>query len=411
MSPPRRVVVTGMGAVSAAGGGVEPFWRACVEGRSMLRPITRFDAEPFGAPPTGVLPRETYRELVSRYSRGDAAGPVSTEPAAACALEAAGQALEQAGFAEASLPSPAGLALGTCLGGADAAFRWLLRTAADESNVARSMPISEGALSAPAARLAEAHRLRGPVLTLSTACASGTAAVALAADCIRRGEADVMLAGGVDLLSRFVVSGFWLLRALSSGPVRPFDLRRDGLALGEGAGILVLEEREAALGRGAVLQAELLGGGSSGDANHMTGPSPDGDGVVRAIEAALRHAGRTPDAVEFISAHGTGTPFNDRMESIAFGRVFGPRAARIPVDSIKPIIGHTLGAAGALEAILCVKVLRESIVPPTINYGVPDPECMLDYVPNVARSHEVRCALSCSSAFAGNNAAILLGRP
>lgn len=360
----------------------------------MLRPITRFDASAYGSHKAGEIRAETFAGRCREE-----------EPAAALAFEAAGQSLQEAGLAGA-LPRSAGVVLGTCLGGAEAGFRWL---AACDTASAEHLDLTCASLSAPAGRLAEAHGLSGPVLTLSTACASGTAAIALATDCIRRGEADLMLAGGVDVLSRFVVSGFWSLRALASGEVRPFDRRRDGLALGEGAGVVVLEERERALRREASLLAEVLGSGSSGDAHHMTGPSPSGDGVVRAIQAALRDARSGPETVEFISAHGTGTRFNDRMESIALKRVFGERAFRIPISSVKPIVGHTLGAAGALEAILCVKVLQEGILPPTINYGEADPECDLDYVPNVARYQAARCVMSCSSAFAGNNSALLLG--
>jgi 3-oxoacyl-[acyl-carrier-protein] synthase II len=220
-----------------------------------------------------------------------------------------------------------------------------------------------------------------------------------------------MLAGGVDALSGFVVSGFGILRALASTEVRPFDRRRDGLALGEGAAIVVLEEAGSARRRGAPILAELLGAGTALDAHHMTGPSPDGDGVVRAVTAALSDAGAVAASVDFISAHGTGTSFNDRMETVAFKRLFAGRAARIPIDSVKPIIGHTLGAAGALEAIVCARVLGEGIVPPTINYREPDPECDLDYVPNEARRVAVRCALSTSSGFAGHNAALLFGAP
>lgn len=386
MSPRQRVVITGLGAVSAAGRGVEPFWRACVEGRSMLRQITRFDTSDYGTPAAGEIPQQDYENLMRANGR--------TEVAAACVLEAAAEALRQAGFHNAVPPRSGGVALGTCLGGAEAACGRL-----------------EGSLFAPAVRLATRYGLAGPVVTVSVACASGTAAICLAADAIRRGESDVMLTGGVDVLSLFVVSGFWSLRALASGCVRPFDRRRDGLALGEGAAVVVLEGLAHAVKRGAFPLAEVLGGGTSGDANHMTGPSPAGDGVVRAIEAALRDARLDRGTVEFISAHGTGTPFNDRMETIAIKRVFGPLAPRIPVSSIKPIVGHTLGAAGALEAVLCVRLMQEGMLPPTINYGEPDPECDLDYIPNSVRRMSVRCALSCSSAFAGNNAALLLGAP
>jgi 3-oxoacyl-(acyl-carrier-protein) synthase len=378
----RRVVVTGTGAVSAAGLGVEPFWRACVDGRSQLRPAERLDLSDYASPRVGEVPHDLRR---------------GSEPAAAFALAAAAQAIEEARLASEPWPAATGVVIGTCLGGAEAWFE-------------RAGPVSSGTLGAPAAHIAREHALEGPALSLSIACASGTAAIGVAAGCIRRGEAERMLAGGVDALSRFVVSGFWSLRALAAGDTRPFDRRRDGLALGEGAGILVLEDRDVALARGATLLAEILGSGSSGDAHHMTAPSPQGDGVVRAIEAALSEARLPRSAVEFVSAHGTGTAFNDRMETIALKRVFAEHASRLKINSIKPIVGHTLGAAGALEAILCVRVIGSSIVPPTINYGERDPDCDLDYVVGTAQAQAVSCALSCSSAFAGNNATLLLGR-
>jgi 3-oxoacyl-[acyl-carrier-protein] synthase II len=191
--------------------------------------------------------------------------------------------------------------------------------------------------------------------------------------------------------------------------MRPFDRRRDGMALGEGAGVLVLEAIETAIRRGAPILALVEGSGSAADAHHMTGPSPTGDGVARAIAAALEDAGRDAGAIDFISAHGTGTPFNDRMETLAFRRVLGARAPEVPIDSIKPIVGHTLGAAGALEAIVCVLTIGAGIVPPTAHLEEPDPECDLDYVRGRARRHAVRRALSTSSAFAGHNAALVLG--
>jgi 3-oxoacyl-[acyl-carrier-protein] synthase II len=399
----REVVITGLGAVTAAGHGVDRFWSACVGGNSALRRDPRFAAAGDVVPPAGVV---------------DVPLPDGEERASGLALLAGDEALRSAGFADGSPPRGAGLVLGTCLGGAIAVLDWL--DAADSRGARSSRqprgqaqaPFPEpGGLAAPALRLATRHRLSGPVASVSTACSSGSVAIMSAADAVRRGEADVMLAGGVDALSTFVVSGFALLRILASEEVRPFDRRRDGLALGEGAGFVVLEEAAAARRRGAPILARWSGGGTALDAHHMTGPSPDGDGVVRAVTAALADARLDPGAVDFISAHGTGTSFNDRMETIAFKRLFGARAARIPIDSVKPIIGHTLGAAGALEAILCVRVLSEGIVPPTINQRDPDPECDLDYVPNQARRVVTRRALSTSSGFGGHNAALLLGAP
>lgn len=392
----KRVVVTGLGAVSAAGRGVGPFWRACVEGQSMLRPISRFDANEYGSPPAGEVPP---------------GGNASENAVAEYTLDAVREAILQSGLSADMDTSSMGIVLGTCLGEAEAAFECLRANASETSRPAQRPVNRPLGFASPTERVAEAFGLSGPALTLSSACASGTSAMGVAADCIRRGEASTMLVCGVEMLSRFVVSGFWLLRALTSTVVRPFDRRRDGLALGEGAGVLVLEERDRALRRGATALAEVLGSASSGDAHHMTGPSPTGDGLVRAIEGALRDARDFPGKVDFISAHGTGTRYNDLMETIAIKRVFREDAHGIPVVSIKPVVGHTLGAAGALDAIVSVKVLREGVVPPTINYGEPDPECDLDYVPNCARSQPVRRVLSCSSAFAGNNSAVLMATP
>ena len=365
----------------------------------MLRPISRFDAAGFGSPLAGEV-----------RSDGEPSEPAHGDIVAGFARIATREALQQAGLASGVDGRATGLVVGTCLGEAERVFQGL----GSEQLAERTEPISIGATagySCLAERLAAALLLRGPVTTLSSACISGTAAVGLAADCIRRGEADTMLACGAEMLSRFVVSGFWLLRALAAGPVRPFDRRRDGLALGEGAAVLVLEERARARARGATVLAEVLGSGSANDAHHMTGPSPMGNGLLRAIEAALRQAGCSPDDVDFINAHGTGTQYNDRMETIAIKRALGARAYEVPVVSVKPIVGHTLGAAGALEAVLSVKVLAEGVVPPTINYGEADAECDLDYVPNRARAQSTRRALSCSSAFGGTNGVLLLGVP
>jgi 3-oxoacyl-[acyl-carrier-protein] synthase II len=395
MSGGRRVVVTGMGAITAAGAGVETFWRACIEGRSALRPLRGTDFACFGEPLAG----EVAEPL-----------PALEERAAGLAIAATAEAIAATGYAGAGLPPASGIVVGTCLGGARSVFSWLDAGRRGEDPGHAPAPSSTW-LACPASRLAAAHRLNGPVVSLSSACSSGAAAIAHATDCIRRGEADLMLAGGTDALSAFVVSGFWILRALTPTCVRPFDRRRDGLALGEGAGFVVLEELAHAAARGAILQAEILGSGSAGDAHHMTGPSPTGDGALRAMLAALQDARRTPDCVGFISAHGTGTPQNDRMEALAINRLFGVRAGRIPVNSIKPIIGHTLGAAGALDAILCVKILQEGVVPPTINSDEPDPACDLGDIPRSARRQRVRCALSTTSAFAGHNVSLLLGLP
>jgi 3-oxoacyl-[acyl-carrier-protein] synthase II len=261
-----------------------------------------------------------------------------------------------------------------------------------------------------ATRLARELDLSGPVISPSIACASGTQAVGQAFELIRRGQADAFVVGGAEALCEFVVSGFHCLRATSSTAARPFAARRDGLALGEGAAILVVESQAHARARGGSGQVEVAGSGLAGDAVHMTAPARDGAGAARAMRAAMQEAGVQPHEVDFVSAHGTGTVYNDAMEMAALDTVFGAGAARIPVNSIKGAIGHTLAAAGGFEAILCARVLAEGLIPPTVGCDELDPTCRLDIVRDAPRRHAVRTAVSTSSAFAGNNAAIVLRR-
>jgi 3-oxoacyl-[acyl-carrier-protein] synthase II len=318
--------------------------------------------------------------------------------AGAFVLRAAREALGDAGLD--TLPGRTGVALGTTLGGMAIFEDWL---AGGEPAGIAQVPYY-----APAVRLAGALGCRGPVATTQLACASGTHAVALAADWVRAGRADVVLAGGTDLLCRFVVAGFNCLRATAEA-AHPFDRERRGLVLGEGAAVVVVEGAEHAARRGAPVRATLLGTGAAGDAVHMTAPDREGAGAARALAAALADAGIPASGVGFVSAHGTGTPYNDAMEAQALGRVFAPR--RVPVNSIKGAIGHTLGAAGAFEAVLCVQVMATGIVPPTVGLAAVDPVCAgLDLVHGEARRGEVAVAVSTSSGFAGTNAALVLGR-
>jgi 3-oxoacyl-[acyl-carrier-protein] synthase II len=259
----------------------------------------------------------------------------------------------------------------------------------------------------PAVRVARALGVRGPVVTPQLACASSTHAVALAAEWVRAGRADVVLAGGTDLLSRFVVAGFNALHA-TADEARPFDRHRRGLVLGEGAAVVVVEAEAHALARGARIHVRILGTGAAADAVHMTAPDRDGGGAARAIAAALADAHVTPSQVDFVSAHGTGTLYNDAMEAAALARVFGTHP--VPVNSIKGAIGHSLGAAGAFEAVLCTQVLAHGLIPPTAGLEEIDPACAaLDLVQGVARRHPTRVAVSTSSGFAGTNAALVLG--
>ena len=406
ISSRRRVVVTGIGAVTAAGIGVDPFWRSAVEGRSHLAAANGSIAARFGAMSVGTAP-------LPPEAQGERAG--------AAALLATKEALRSARLHDREpLPPETGIVLGTCLGGMAPTLDWIdAMRARGISSEGRggsrgpdapafpSFPVS-GGLAGPTRRVAHAFELLGPVVTLSTACSSGAAAIAEACGWIRDGGANLMLAGGAESLTAFVLSGFAILQALTHGRMRPFDRRRDGLALGEGAAIVVLEERRAAQERGAPILAEVLGAGVSSDAHHMTSPAPGGEGIGRAIDAALADARLTAAHVSFVNAHGTGTVLNDRAEASALVRLFR-RGADVPVNAVKPVTGHTLGAAGALEAILCVRAIGQGLLPPTIGCDEPEPDFALDVVRGAARRQPVATALSLSCGFGGHNVALLLG--
>ena len=387
---PCSVVITGCGVVSPLGMSLDAFWDGLASGRSAVAPIRRFRADD--------LEPATAAEVVLDIADVDRAG--------AFALRAAAGALEAAALRpDDVVPSRLGVVLGTTLGGMELFERWDAATAA---GVPPHPDLQRVPYFAAAAGLAETVGARGPVATTQLACASGTQAVALAADWIRAGRADVVLAGGTDLLCRFVVSGFNALRATSTA-ARPFDRDRQGLVLGEGAAVLVIEEAGHAARRGATPRARILGAGAAADGVHMTAPDREGGGVVRAVGAALAQAGLPPSAVDFVSAHGTGTVFNDGMEARALVRLFGERG--VPVNGIKGAIGHTLGAAGAFEAVLCVETLGRGTIPPTAGLREVDPACAgLDLVREEPRRQDVRVAVSTSSGFAGANAALVLGR-
>jgi 3-oxoacyl-[acyl-carrier-protein] synthase II len=393
----RRVVVTGLGAVTAAGIGVEPFWRSAVEGRSHLAPANGTIAARFGPMSVGRAPLPPGTE-------GERAG--------AAALLAAREAMRGAGFDDrGGLPGDAGLVLGTCLGGMEPTLGWVVAAADADAGGRPAPPFPPDAgLQAPARRVARACGLLGPILTISTACSSGAAAIAEACGFVRDGGADMMLAGGAESLTAFVLSGFAILQTLTPGRMRPFDRRRDGLALGEGAAVVVLEEREAARRRRAPILAEVLGAGTSADAHHMTSPAPEGEGLGRAIAAALAEARLDASAIGFVNAHGTGTVQNDQAEAAALQHLFR-RNGGAPIDAVKPVTGHTLGASGALEAILCVRALRDGLVPPTIGCEEPDTGFALDIVRGGVRRLGAPTALSLSCGFGGHNVALVLAAP
>ncbi|HEV8268089.1 MAG TPA: beta-ketoacyl-[acyl-carrier-protein] synthase family protein [Thermoanaerobaculia bacterium] len=392
----REVAITGLGAVTVFGQGVGALWNGLLSGASGLAPVTLFDATRFAARCAAEVkapPPDPEGETVERGH-----------------LLALGAAREALGSLDGGFGGPgAAVVVGTTLGGNRLFTSWLDARRAGQGEGGAALPAST--MSSATKLLARRFGARGPAWTVSVACASGTAAIGLAAELVRSGEVDRALAGGYDALSEFVFAGFDSLRALSTTTVRPFDASRDGLGLGEGAGFVLLEEAESASRRGAEVLALVSSYASASDAHHMTRPAPEGDGLVRALRGALEAAGVAASEIAFISTHGTGTVFNDRMEASAFTRFFGERAMELPMNSIKGAVGHTLGAAGALEAVMAVLGLRYGLLPPTANLLARDPALALDLVAHEPRRvASPRYALSTSSAFAGNNAALVLER-
>jgi 3-oxoacyl-[acyl-carrier-protein] synthase II len=402
-SSSRRAVITGCGAISPLGCGVAAFWNGLLAGTSALAPIRSFAT----ADLTNTLAAEVPDFVSADHLSADECGRL--DRIGQYTLAAAREALRDAAIDLAGCEATRiAVVVGTSLGGMHLGEAYLRSRHGASAFEPRALLHHPYAATAP--RLARALGARGPVLSPSIACATGTQAVGLARELIERDQADVVVAGGAEALCHFVVSGFNSLRATTATAVRPFDARRDGLALGEGAALLVVESAAHARRRGAAADVEVAGTGLSGDAVHMTAPARDGAGAARAMRAALRDAGMAPPEVDFVSAHGTGTVYNDAMEMAALAAVFGEGAARVPINSIKGAIGHTLAAAGSFEAIMCVRVLRDGVIPPTAGCEELDQACALDVVRGAPRTHAVRVALSTSSAFAGNNAAIVLRR-
>lgn len=402
-----RVVITGLGTVNAVAADVPSFAAALARGACGIGPVTVFDPREFRTATGGQAQPFRLRErpeppaLRRRISRADR-----------MALAAALEALADAGLAPLSAPlaERTGVVIGGGAGGmleAETAFGDWVRGRTRGAAFSRFAAFC-GAASAD---LVATHlKLMGPKTTFMTACSSGGTAVGFGRDLIADGAADLVLAGGTEPLCRVTYAAFNALKAVDPEPCKPFDRLRQGLSLGEGAGILVLESLTHARRRGARILAEVLGYGVSGDAHHMTAPDPEGSGAVRCIRAALEDAGVRPEQVDYVNAHGTATPANDRMETRALKEVFGRRAHRIPVSSTKSMTGHTLGAAGAIEAVASVLAIVNGLVPPTVNLTNPDPECDLDFVPGTARRAVLSIVLSNSFAFGGNNTAVVFGR-
>jgi len=402
---PRNAAVTGLGIITAIGGDVPSFWGNLLAGVCGIEPITLFDPSRYrskkAAEVKGFDPRRyfSHRQL-KRLSRCDQLGLKAAEEAVVdSGLVLAGENREKIG-----------VFIGGGAGGIFSAERYRREMLAKGWRRVQPSLLLPFATSAITDALAERHQILGPRATVATACSSSATAIGYALSLIRSGEVDVAIAGGSESLSEVTFGGFSSLRSVDENFCRPFDLNRKGLSLGEGAAFLVMEEGERARQRGAKVYAEILGYGLTGDGNHMTAPDPDGNGAFRAMAEALQDSGISPGEVDWINAHGTATPANDLAETRAIKNLFGRRAYQIPVSGIKSMVGHCLGAAGAVEAVASVLSVKEDKIPPTIHYQTPDPECDLDYVPNQSRSRTVEVALSNSFAFGGNNTVLVFGK-
>ena len=389
----RRVVVTGLGAVTPFGLGVKAYWSGLASGTCALRPLTVIDTDGFRCRIGGEVPESVGGS--PRRSRADR-----------LAMAAADEALADAGLGVAERGDTA-LVVGAVGGGMLEAEAWYW--AAARGHRGRPLPAVRSMLPcAHAETLAMRFKLGGPRHTVVTACSSGAVALAEAAALIEAGVAETAVAGGVDSITRICFMGFNALKLLDPTPCRPFDRERRGMSIGEGAGFVVLEAETHARVRGARVHAELAGYGMTTDAYHITAPEPEGDGMARAMQAALAQAREEPAAVRYANAHGTGTPQNDRVEARALERVFGEGG--LLVSSTKSMIGHTMAAAGSLEAIATVLTLGHRMVPPTANLDTPDPEVHFDCVPRAAREAAVDCAISNSFGFGGQNVTVLFRR-
>jgi 3-oxoacyl-[acyl-carrier-protein] synthase II len=396
-----RIAVTGIGLVTPVGAGREEVWKGLLSGRSGIGPVESFDTSRFnvhlGAEVRGFQPEPWVRRL----------DPKALGRASQLAIAAARMALEDAGVDLGEVaPERAGVAMGTTSGEPLEVEHFDDRFLAGELEKIGPEFISLYPCHMVAAHVARELGFAGPNTMIPTACAAGNYAIAHAMDVLRAGRAEVMLAGGADAFSRITYTGFHRLGAIAPERCQPFDRNRKGMVPGEGAAVLVLEPFARAAARGARIYAELAGYGLSCDAHHMTAAHPEGDGAARAMLRALADAGATPEEVGYISAHGTGTPTNDRLEILAVKRVFGEAARRTPMSSIKSMIGHTMGAASAIEAAVCSLAVAEDRIPPTMNLEEPEEED-LDFVPNAAREHRVALAMNNAYAFGGNNASVI----
>jgi 3-oxoacyl-[acyl-carrier-protein] synthase II len=411
MQTPRRVVITGLGAVAPVGNSVPEIWRNLLDGKSGLGRITLFDPTDFAIQVVGEVKGFSAEGYVDPKEAG------RMDRSVLFSIVAAKQAIEDARLDITEEEShDVGIILGT--GAAGLATALAQQKILEERGPRRVSPhfIPNFLPDSASGQVAISVGARGPNMAVVSACATGGHAIGEAMETIRRGDAEVMLAGGTEaIIVPVIVAGFINMRALSDDPnpetaSKPFDIRRSGFVLSEGAAILILEELDHARKRGAHIYAEVVGYGSTNDAYHMAAQLESGAGAARTMQRALNKAGIAADEVDYINAHGTGTPLNDRVETLAIKNVFGDAAYDVAISSTKSMTGHMMGAAGALEAMVCALAIRDNMIPPTINLEQPDPECDLDYTPNHARSLQVDVALSNSIGLGGHNSCVILKR-
>lgn len=404
----RRVVVTGMGAITPVGNDVAATWDSLTHGRGGITRITRFDPAAYESRIAGEV---KDFDPTTYMDRKDAR---RTDRFTQLAVGAAAQAIEDSRLVITDAPDRAGVAIATGVGGLETLIEQVI--VMEKRGPSRLSPFLVTMLMANAAsaQISLQFGLQGPNVAHVSACASSAHSIGESAEIIRRGQADVMVAGGSEAaVLPLAIGAFATMHAMSrrnddpEHASRPFDKERDGFILSEGAAVVVLEELEHARARKATIYGELIGYGATADAYHITTPSPEGEGNARAMKMALDQAGLRPDELDYLNAHGTSTQPNDREETAAIKSLFGDHAYAMPISSTKSMTGHLLGAAGALEAIACLLTIRDGLIPPTINYEVPDPELDLDYVPNTARKASVTTALSNSMGFGGHNASLV----
>jgi 3-oxoacyl-[acyl-carrier-protein] synthase II len=405
----RRVVITGVGVVSPLGIGNEENWANLTAGKSGISHITRFDTTDFPIKIAGEVKNFDPEKFIDKKE------VKKMDLFIQYSLAAAHFAMEDSGLViDDSNAERVGVLVGAGLGGLPSIEKY--HDALKEGGCKKISPffIPMLIINLAPGQISIKYGAKGPNVSSVTACATGTHSIGDAFHMIKRGDADAMIAGGTEsVVTPLAIGGFAVMKALSThsgDPAeasRPFEKNRDGFILSEGAGIVILEEYESARKRGAKIYAEVVGYGLSGDAYHLTTPAPGGEGAARCMKMALDNAGVKPEEVTYINAHGTSTPFNDLYESMAIKSVFGDHTKKVMVSSTKSMTGHPLGAAGGIEAVFCAMAMSAGVVPPTINYVEPDPECDLDYVPNTARQAEVKYAMSNSFGFGGTNATLL----